>query len=377
MVFRNDYAVRMLQASVPAGIEAPLRLYVTENADGTRQPELAHAQCGVRALQERDDRRDGARARPDLRAHRARCRWRLSTARCRAGAPRRGDPAAAAGAGPGGLRAGRRAAGAGRLAAGGAVGDRPAARAGAVPRVLRLRPRLPAHDRGARHARRDGATAAAGIDDAAVRAAAGGRFGLRPRTRRCLGAARCAGGRRRLPVRHRHAAGRRLRLGHAVHRRRRQPAHGGRAGRGLCRVVLGQPAPGRVAAAAGAGRRGAGRRVRRAGRAGAAAAVHRRPGAAAAASGAAAARRAGRTSTGLGRLLSGPWPLAAGAMLLALGNAATLLVDGHPWAITWGFTVWGAKAAMRSAGSRRRARSGATAHSGNRCRAACSTTRPR
>lgn len=33
MVFRNDYAVRMLQASVPAGIEAPLRIYVTENAD--------------------------------------------------------------------------------------------------------------------------------------------------------------------------------------------------------------------------------------------------------------------------------------------------------------------------------------------------------
>lgn len=35
MVFRNDYAVRMLQASVAAGIEAPLRLYLTENADGT------------------------------------------------------------------------------------------------------------------------------------------------------------------------------------------------------------------------------------------------------------------------------------------------------------------------------------------------------
>lgn len=34
MVFRNDYAVRMLEASVPAGIEAPLRFYVTENADG-------------------------------------------------------------------------------------------------------------------------------------------------------------------------------------------------------------------------------------------------------------------------------------------------------------------------------------------------------
>jgi uncharacterized protein (DUF302 family) len=35
IVFRNDYAVRMLEASVPAGIEAPLRLYVTESADGT------------------------------------------------------------------------------------------------------------------------------------------------------------------------------------------------------------------------------------------------------------------------------------------------------------------------------------------------------
>lgn len=43
MVFRNDYALRVLEASVAAGIEAPLRLYLTENADGTatlsyRQP---------------------------------------------------------------------------------------------------------------------------------------------------------------------------------------------------------------------------------------------------------------------------------------------------------------------------------------------------
>jgi uncharacterized protein (DUF302 family) len=35
MMFRNDLAVRLLAASVPAGIEAPLRIYVTENADGT------------------------------------------------------------------------------------------------------------------------------------------------------------------------------------------------------------------------------------------------------------------------------------------------------------------------------------------------------
>jgi len=55
MVFRNDYAVRMLAASVPAGIEAPLRLYVTENADGTatityRQPSAVFAPYANPAL---------------------------------------------------------------------------------------------------------------------------------------------------------------------------------------------------------------------------------------------------------------------------------------------------------------------------------------
>ncbi|MEO9526312.1 DUF302 domain-containing protein [Roseibium sp.] len=34
-VYRNDYAVRMLEASVAAGIEAPIRFYVTETGDGT------------------------------------------------------------------------------------------------------------------------------------------------------------------------------------------------------------------------------------------------------------------------------------------------------------------------------------------------------
>ncbi|MEQ9639356.1 MAG: DUF302 domain-containing protein [Alphaproteobacteria bacterium] len=34
-VYRNDFAVRMLEASVPAGIEAPLRFYLTANADDT------------------------------------------------------------------------------------------------------------------------------------------------------------------------------------------------------------------------------------------------------------------------------------------------------------------------------------------------------
>ncbi|CUH45935.1 DUF302 domain-containing protein [Ruegeria atlantica] len=33
--FNNDYAVRVLETSVDAMIEAPIRFYVTENADGT------------------------------------------------------------------------------------------------------------------------------------------------------------------------------------------------------------------------------------------------------------------------------------------------------------------------------------------------------
>ncbi len=34
-VYRNDFAVRMLEASVESGIEAPIRFYITENPDGT------------------------------------------------------------------------------------------------------------------------------------------------------------------------------------------------------------------------------------------------------------------------------------------------------------------------------------------------------
>jgi hypothetical protein len=48
---------------------------------------------------------------------------------------------------------------------------------------------------------------------------------------------------------------------------------------------------------------------------------------------------------GLRVVLAGPWPALAAACLLALGNLATLVVAGHPWSITWGFTLWGAKAA--------------------------------
>jgi len=51
-------------------------------------------------------------------------------------------------------------------------------------------------------------------------------------------------------------------------------------------------------------------------------------------------------ATPLSRILLGPWPLYAGALGLALLNWITLLVAGHPWTITWAFTLWGAKAAL-------------------------------
>ncbi|TAK49456.1 MAG: YeeE/YedE family protein [Betaproteobacteria bacterium] len=48
---------------------------------------------------------------------------------------------------------------------------------------------------------------------------------------------------------------------------------------------------------------------------------------------------------GARRILHGPWPPAAGALMLAALNVLTLMVAGHPWTITWAFTLWGAKIA--------------------------------
>jgi uncharacterized membrane protein YedE/YeeE len=48
-------------------------------------------------------------------------------------------------------------------------------------------------------------------------------------------------------------------------------------------------------------------------------------------------------------LASGPWPLAAGALGLALVNIATLVLAGRPWGVTSAFALWGAKA-MSAAG---------------------------
>jgi len=41
----------------------------------------------------------------------------------------------------------------------------------------------------------------------------------------------------------------------------------------------------------------------------------------------------------------GPWPLFLTMLLVALLNLAVLLQTGHPWVVTWAFTLWGAKMA--------------------------------
>lgn len=44
-------------------------------------------------------------------------------------------------------------------------------------------------------------------------------------------------------------------------------------------------------------------------------------------------------------LLRGPWPLFATMLLVALLNLGVLIETGHPWSVTWAFTLWGAKMA--------------------------------
>lgn len=49
------------------------------------------------------------------------------------------------------------------------------------------------------------------------------------------------------------------------------------------------------------------------------------------------------SASGWARLLHGPWSLLAGGVALAVLNALTLALAGHPWVITWGLTLWGGK----------------------------------
>lgn len=58
-------------------------------------------------------------------------------------------------------------------------------------------------------------------------------------------------------------------------------------------------------------------------------------------------RRGGAVAEAGGyRLLRGPWPFLWAGLALVLLNLATLLIAGHPWTITYGFALWGAKAAQ-------------------------------
>jgi uncharacterized protein len=55
-----------------------------------------------------------------------------------------------------------------------------------------------------------------------------------------------------------------------------------------------------------------------------------------------------RSGSSLGRaLVAGPWPLAWGALALAVLNLATLVLAGRPWAITASFPLWGSLAVER------------------------------
>ena len=49
------------------------------------------------------------------------------------------------------------------------------------------------------------------------------------------------------------------------------------------------------------------------------------------------------SANGWERFVHGPWPLLAGGVALAVLNALTLALAGHPWTITWGFTLVGGK----------------------------------
>ncbi|HEV8143261.1 MAG TPA: YeeE/YedE family protein [Methylomirabilota bacterium] len=47
--------------------------------------------------------------------------------------------------------------------------------------------------------------------------------------------------------------------------------------------------------------------------------------------------------SGWRRLVHGPWPLVAGGVALAVLNALVVVLAGHPWGITWGILLAGAK----------------------------------
>lgn len=52
------------------------------------------------------------------------------------------------------------------------------------------------------------------------------------------------------------------------------------------------------------------------------------------------------SSTDWSWVVYGKWPLIGAGLMLAILNVATLLLAGHPWSVTFGFGLWGAKIAQ-------------------------------
>ena len=114
---------------------------------------------------------------------------------------------------------------------GGAADRGRAGRTGSPPRALRLRLVDPPVTGGAPWRGRQGAAPDDRRSKHRVRTAARRRQRVRPRARWRASARRSLRCARGLPVRHRHAARRRLRLRHPERRRHRQPSHGDHAWR--------------------------------------------------------------------------------------------------------------------------------------------------
>jgi hypothetical protein len=77
------------------------------------------------------------------------------------------------------------------------------------------------------------------------------------------------------------------------------------------------------------------------------------------------------------KLLHGRWPLLPAAVALALLNWATLLVAGHPWGVTWVFTLWSARSLCCLDGSHVRANFGPAASPSTRSMVCYSAIRRR
>ena len=179
----------------------------------------------------------------------------------------------------------------------------------------------------------------------------------------------------RLHLRHRHAAGRRMRLGHALHRRRRQHPDGCRARRVHRRIGRRHGARAVLGGAAGIGAPSRSSRVYGVAALAASLTVF---GASASLTVVVEKRRFG---TGASELPATASALAA-RTLAARGRRAAAwrpstsprcVIAGRPWGVTSAFALWGAKVLRRSACRSRRGPTGHRRRRRRRCAASVFT----